>query len=354
MYGKICSKSLFVLLLATISLSLPAESFAQRKAKARHPRHPTGIVRPPAGYRTIVTHGRNYYYYRGVYYMRGPFGFVVVRGPVGARVAVLPAGNISMYAGSGVYYYCYGTYYRYDPLERVYIVVEPPLKEVSADETGLDEVKLIDGTTLRGIYIGGTAEKIQFEVNGEVREIPVADIVSMNFAPPRATAQPPPVPGSGVIPAGKRLLVRINDLLVTGQVQIGNRFSATVVSPVTVDGNLIIPANTKVLGRVAEAREGRRIAGNAKLLLKLTDISVNGQLIPIVSDRCGWMVQDSGTLVKIGAGAAIGGIIEGIEGAVKGAVVGGVVALLTPGKQIKIPPGTLMEFRIMEQVKVNE
>jgi len=55
-----------------------------------------------------------------------PARHVYVRPVIGARVRVLPAGYVRVYFGGQPYFHYLGTYYRYCPVERVYVVVEKP------------------------------------------------------------------------------------------------------------------------------------------------------------------------------------------------------------------------------------
>ena len=102
-----------------------------------------------------------------------------MRAPIGARIGVLPRGYVKVRLGPLTYFHHYGTYYRYDPVKKVYIVVEKPA-EVE-EELVLDRVTMVDGTTIDGIYMGGTQSTIQFEVDGEIEEIEVEEIASIKF-----------------------------------------------------------------------------------------------------------------------------------------------------------------------------
>jgi hypothetical protein len=88
------------------------------------------------------------------------------------------------------------------------------------------------------------------------------------------------------------------------------------------------------------------------LVLELTDIMINNQLFPLVTDQLGYEGERSGTLKKVALGAATGGVIDGSEGAGKGAAVGAGVAVLTKGRQIEIPAGAILEFRTVQPLTV--
>ncbi|HUL52952.1 MAG TPA: DUF6515 family protein [Opitutaceae bacterium] len=78
----------------------------------------------PHGYLDIVVGRDHYYSYRGVFYRRGPHGYMVVRAPRGAVVRVLPPHCARIYAGN-VVYYRFGDVY-YQPVRQGYVVVDPP------------------------------------------------------------------------------------------------------------------------------------------------------------------------------------------------------------------------------------
>ena len=54
------------------------------------------------------------------------------------------------------------------------------------------------------------------------------------------------------------------------------------------------------------------------------------------------------TAGSVAAGAAVGGIARGSKGAKRGAAAGLGVSVLTGGKQVNIPKGTLLEFGLAQ------
>lgn len=194
MLKRTFSKTIFVLVLGAIFLSLPMDTFAQRRVKPKPKkvkvvapmRHAPNIVKLPVGYKTIAMGGVYYYHHHGVFYKKGPSGYAVVRAPIGVNIKTLPAGYVTIHIRNKPYYHYYGTYYVYEPEEKVYVVVEPPSDVVEAEEDIFDKITLIDGSTLEGIYLGGTKSTVQFEVAGEIREFSVTEIVTLRFAPPVA------------------------------------------------------------------------------------------------------------------------------------------------------------------------
>src|SRR5260370_38929016 len=63
-----------------------------------------------------------------------------------------------------------------------------------------------------------------------------------------------PAPQPVVVPAGTTLTVRLGESLGSKLSTPGQSFSATLASPVTVDGNNVIPAGASARGTVVDAK----------------------------------------------------------------------------------------------------
>lgn len=180
-------------------------------------------------------------------------------------------------------------------------------------------------------------------------------------AAPHPAAQPAPPPvreaaehavttlpeGGFMLPAGTRLMVRTVDAIGSGTHSTGARFEVKLSAAISAGGTVVVPAGAPVFGRVTEAVRAGRLARRPKLVIELTDLSINGQLVPIVTNQAGAEGGPQGTVARVGAGALIG---AAAGDAAAGAAVGGAVALLSPGNQIVVPPGTLVEFRLLQPV----
>ncbi len=78
----------------------------------------------PHGYAEVRVGRSHYYEHRGVFYQRGPRGYVVVRAPRGAILRTLPPYCTRIYVGPTLYYR-YGDVY-YQPVRDGYVVVDQP------------------------------------------------------------------------------------------------------------------------------------------------------------------------------------------------------------------------------------
>jgi hypothetical protein len=223
-----------------------------------------------------------------------------------------------------------------------------------------DMIVKTDGQTLQGTFKGGTGTAIEFEVNGVTQRIPLSSITTMTFSPrpttppPAATAPSPAATYPATVNAGTRLMIRTSGNIETGHSRSGDKFTAALETDfVATGGTVVAPKGTTVYGRVVESIKARRLVGVAALTIELTDIMINNQLRPIVTDRLSATGERQGSLRKVAAGAAVGGVADGSDGAEKGAAVGLAAAVLSKGKQIHVPAGTVLEFKMMQPLTIS-
>jgi hypothetical protein len=182
-------------------------------------------------------------------------------------------------------------------------------------------------------------------------------------APPAPVTPPPPPPPQKVtIPAGTSLSVRLVDGIDSERNQPGETFRATLNSPLSVDGEIAIPAGYDVEGHLVDVKSAGKFAGQSVVIMQLDRISVGGKSYSIQTDEYKRQGSSRGknTAEKVGAGAAIGAIIGGIAGGGKGAGIGaaaggglgGGVQAATKGQQIKLPSETVISFTLQNPLTV--
>jgi hypothetical protein len=225
-----------------------------------------------------------------------------------------------------------------------------------------DTLELKDGSILEGRYLGGTQTSVRFESKGQVKVIPLGDLLALTFSDRSGTSAGKQASASApqsrslqglVVPAGTKLLVRTDEEVNSSKQKVGDRFTCHLEADLLVDGVLVAKAGTQVYGRLAEAKKGGRLVRKAELKLELTDIKIAGEMHPLVTEEYELAGEGQGTAKKVGAAAAVGAIADGSDGAKKGAAVGAGIALLTKGKQIEIPEQTLIEFRMAQPLTFN-
>ena len=118
--------------------------------------------------------------------------------------------------------------------------------------------------------------------------------------------------------------MRLVDTIDSATAQVGDKFHATLDSPLVIDGDVVVPAHYDVEGHVVNAQASGKFAGRALLVLQLDRMKVGGKSYEIQTDQFSQQTGSRGknTAEKVGAGAVAGAIIGGIFGGGKGAAIG--------------------------------
>src|SRR5215469_1472914 len=146
-------------------------------------------------------------------------------------------------------------------------------------------------------------------------------------APPAAAPPPPPPePQKVTLPSGTSLAVRLVDTIDSATAQTGDRFHATLESPVAMDGGVVIPAHYDVEGHLVNAQSSGKFQGRALLELQLDRIRVGDHWYDVDTDHFKQQTGSRGknTAEKVGVGAVAGAVLGGIFGGGKGAAIGSV------------------------------
>jgi len=180
---------------------------------------------------------------------------------------------------------------------------------------------------------------------------------------PDAPATSAPAPQPLVVPAGTTLTVRLGESVGSKISSPGQSFSATLVSPITVDGNTVIPAGAAARGTVVDAKPLGRFKGGAILEVRLNSVTVNGAEQRIKTSAVTRTLKGKGkrTAVMAGGGTALGAIIGGLAGGGKGAAIGAAAgagagtggAAFTGNKEIVLPAESALSFRLTSPLEVN-
>ena len=191
---------------------------------------------------------------------------------------------------------------------------------------------------------------------------------SISPAPVSAAVQtpppPPPAPKKFIIDQGTQLSVRLVDPIDSEKNQTGDTFHATLNAPLTSDGEEAVPSGVEVVGHLVEVKSAGKFAGQSSVVMQLDSLTFGGRTYNLQTDHYSKTGSSRGknTAEKVGAGAAIGGIIGAIAGGGKGAAIGaaaggglgGGVQAATKGQQIKFPSETVLNFTLQQSLTVVE
>lgn len=182
----------------------------------------------------------------------------------------------------------------------------------------------------------------------------------------KPTPTPTPVPPrTYTIAAGRPISIWTAEELSTKTARPGQRFSASLASPI-VDGDWVIAKKgAPVEGVIVSSDPGGRVKGVASLTVRLESLTLaDGRTVNISTGS--YTKQAKKTIkkdaIKTGIGAGIGAAIGAIAGGGKGAAIGagagagagaGVV-LATRGDPAVIPGESSLSFRLKESVTVTK
>ena len=175
-------------------------------------------------------------------------------------------------------------------------------------------------------------------------------------APPATT--PPPArtqttASANEVPAGTELDVRLQNSLNSGTAQVEDRFEATTLVDLNVNGRVLIPAGSVMRGVVTAVEPATRTNRTARMTVSFDQVTVNNRSYPMRGTVTQAIEGEGirGEATRAGAGAAVGGIIGAVLGGVKGAVLGvliggGGTIAATEGKEVELPQGTVLRVRV--------
>ena len=156
----------------------------------------------------------------------------------------------------------------------------------------------------------------------------------------------------GQIPAGSEVDTRLQTNLDSETAQIEDRVEATTMVDLYQGNDLIVPAGSVLEGYVSSVDRASRTDRKGELTIMFTKLKMNGRTYDVRAYPTQVLESEGlkGEAERIGAGAGIGAIIGGILGGVKGAITGiliggGGVVAATEGKDVELPPGTVLRVR---------
>ena len=165
--------------------------------------------------------------------------------------------------------------------------------------------------------------------------------------------------GAYTVPPGTEIDVRLQNALNSGTAQVEDRFEATTLVDLNVNGRVVIPAGSVMRGVVTAVEPGTRTNRTSRLTVSFDQVTVSGRSYPFrgtVTEA----IEGSGIrgeATRAGAGAGVGAIIGAVLGGVKGAVLGAVIGgggtiAATEGKEVDLPQGSVLRVRVDEPLDI--
>jgi hypothetical protein len=175
--------------------------------------------------------------------------------------------------------------------------------------------------------------------------------------------QPAQPPQSITLPRGTLFEVRLAETLNTKHNRTGDRFRATLDTPiVTENGTEIIPRGANFSGRVDTSKASGRLKGRAVMTLELDSFELNGRNYRITTSHAARVSggHKKRNIIAIGGGAGAGAGIGALAGGPAGALIGAgagagagtLGAVFTGKKQVSIPVETRLGFELRGPVQL--
>lgn len=178
------------------------------------------------------------------------------------------------------------------------------------------------------------------------------------------------------IPQGAHVLLRMENSINTRTAQEGDFVYLRTASPISADGQILVPVGSYVQGVISHTKRSGRVAGRAELGIRLETLTLgSGKTLKFTPHLSSVDAGDSGQKVTgkenaieqassrgedvariailAGSGAALGALVDrrvngaGLKGtgigAGAGAAVGLATVLLTRGKEVELRQGATLD-----------
>jgi hypothetical protein len=214
----------------------------------------------------------------------------------------------------------------------------------------------------RGEYadVRDRIEDLRSEARGDAARASLgtpAPAAGTGRAQPQAGAQT--TTSATAVPAGTEIDVRLQDSLNSGTAQVEDRFEATTLADVNVNGRVLIPTGSVMRGVVTAVEPATRTNRTARLTVSFDQVSIGGRAYPMRGTVTQAIEGEGirGEAGRVGAGAGVGAIIGGILGGVKGALAGLVIGgggtiAATEGREVELPQGAVLRVRIDSPLEI--
>jgi hypothetical protein len=175
---------------------------------------------------------------------------------------------------------------------------------------------------------------------------------------------------SSPVPAGTALMVKLETTLATFSNKAGDPFQGSVTQAVVLNGKTVIPAGSRIEGRVTKVAEPRRISGKPtigilpealilptgeRLFLDATLVDTNAGRDTDVNNEGEFKGSghDRRDQLETGGGTAGGMLIGGLVGGPVGLVVGAAIGAGSTGgywlskhRSATLPAGTMLTIEL--------
>jgi hypothetical protein len=160
------------------------------------------------------------------------------------------------------------------------------------------------------------------------------------------------------VPAGTEFAISVDSTIETKQPTEGMTYPAHFAQAIVdQNGTTIVPSGSPAQLVVVDAEEGGTLK-SPTLTLGIQSVTVDGRRYAVTTatreEKGEGIGANKRTGIFVGGGAVLGTALGAIVGGTKGAIIGGVLGgaagaatqVITRGKEVKVPAGTVLTFRL--------
>ncbi len=229
-------------------------------------------------------------------------------------------------------------------------------------------VTTADGSTVHGKLVDRTASAVVVEQKATgrrdtIERAEIARVEEPAASPLAEIVKPEPKSHDVTVAAGTSVPLTLDIALGSESNHPEDPVSATVRSPVVVDGATVIPQGSTLRGTVTRAMPAGNVKGRAQLAFRFDELSIDHTNYKISTDAVSYQAQATKKqdATKIGGGAAIGSVVGAIAGGKKGAAIGAAVGggagtamvLTTSGDEVHLAPGAEFTAALTNPVTIS-
>ena len=187
------------------------------------------------------------------------------------------------------------------------------------------------------------------------------DTLRIKAQGPKVSAQPVMDDRPGrvlTVAVGTQFEVRMQQALDSGTAKVEDRFEATTLADVMVQGQTAVPAGSLVRGFVSSVKPAGKLSRTGSMTLSFDELRVgetSSRLRASVVQALDPKMTEDISKISVGAGAGgvLGGLIGGVKGALLGVLIGaGGTIAATDGSDVKLPIGVVLRIRIDQPLEV--
>jgi hypothetical protein len=242
-------------------------------------------------------------------------------------------------------------------------------KDVDDVPLGSDvSVVTTDGSKVDGKLVGVTDQDVvvQRENTGKrdtIERASIATVEEKTGATIADLVKPEPKTHDVTVPAGTIVPATLDVALGSDTNRAEDSVTATVRTPVTVDGFEAIPAGATLHGNVLSAEPAGKVKGRASIAFSFDQLTIDHKDYDVSTNHVSYRANATKKedAAKIGAGAGIGSAIGAIAGGGKGAAIGAAigggagtaVVMTTAGEEIHLAPGAELHLELQGPVTIS-